>query len=181
MERIRNASKLEEYRRSLLERPDSRKKVIRICNTGCRGKGSSKVVEAFENQIRKENLQGEVTIRKTGCHGFCEIGSVLVIEPDNILYQRVKPEDVPEIVSETILNGNFLERLLYQNPETGEKILHETEIPFYKNQKKLVSQNTGKIDPTHIEDYLAAGGYAALCKTLTSMTPIEMRPELLSM
>jgi NADH-quinone oxidoreductase subunit F len=132
------------------------------------------VAEALETHAREENLQDKVTIKKTGCHGFCEIGSVMVIEPDNILYQRVKPKDVPEILSETIVKGNVLDRLLYVDPKTGEKVLREAEIPFYQNQRKVVSSNTGKIDPTDIEDYLAVGGYAAVSKALTTMKPMEV-------
>lgn len=171
MTKINSPLELENYRISILKKRDLGKKVLRICNTGCRGTGSSKVVEAFENQIREQNIQDKVTIKKTGCHGFCEIGPVLVIEPDNILYQKVKPEDVPEILSETLLKGNFLARLLYRDPKTGDKILHEAEISFYRNQRKLVSKSCGQIDPTDIKDYIANGGYTALCKALDTMTP----------
>jgi NADH-quinone oxidoreductase subunit F len=174
MQRIKNASELENCRQSIVKKRDSGKKIIRLCNTGCRGRGSSGVAEALETHAREENLQDKVTIKKTGCHGFCEIGSVMVIEPDNILYQRVKPKDVPEILSETIVKGNVLDRLLYVDPKTGEKVLREAEIPFYQNQRKVVSSNTGKIDPTDIEDYLAVGGYAAVSKALTTMKPMEV-------
>ena len=117
---------LENYRISLQHHRDPKIKVIRICNTGCRGSGSSKVVDAFELQIVKNNLQDKVIIKKTGCHGFCEIGTVLVIEPDNILYQKVTPEDVSEILSHTIENGNLIQHLLYEAPKTKEKIVYET-------------------------------------------------------
>ncbi len=172
MDKIKSASELEDYRNSILQKRDSGKKIIRLCNTGCRGRGSSKVAEALENHVREEGLHDKVTVKKTGCHGFCEIGSIMVIEPDNILYQTVKPEDIPEILSETIVNGNVLDRLLYEDPKTGQKILREADIPFYRHQRKLVSHNTGKIDPTDIEDYLAAGGYSALAKALTTMKPV---------
>ena len=171
MTAISSPLELKNFRISILKKQDSRKKVVRICNTGCRGSGSSKVVEAFENQIEIHNIQDKLTIKKTGCHGFCEIGPVLVIEPDNILYQKVKPKDVPEILYETILKGNVIERLLYLNPKNGEKILHEDKIPFYQNQRKLVSHCVGRIDPTDIEDYIANGGYSALSKALDTMTP----------
>jgi NADH-quinone oxidoreductase subunit F len=174
MKKINSASELESHRESVARDRDSGKKVIRLCNTGCRGRGSSKVAEALENQVREEKLHDKVIIKQTGCHGFCEIGSVMVIEPDNILYQKVKPKDVPEILSETIVNDKILDRLLYQDPKTGEKILHEADIPFYQHQRKLVSHHTGKIDPKDIEDYLAAGGYAALAKALATMKPMEV-------
>ena len=174
MKKIESASELEDYRKSIVQERDSGKNVIRVCNTGCRGRGSSKVVEALENEVRQGDFQDKVIIKKTGCHGFCEIGSVLVIEPDNILYQKVKPKDVPEILSETVLQGNLLDRLLYRDPKTGKKILREAEIPFYQNQRKVVSHRSGKIDPTDIEDCLATGGYAAASKALTTMRPMEV-------
>lgn len=174
MEKIKSASELEKYRESIVAKGDPKKKVIRLCNTGCRGRGSSKVAEALEDHVKVENLRDKVTIKKTGCHGFCQIGSVMVIEPENILYQKVSPKDVPEIVSETILKGEILDRLLYKDPKTGEKIVKEADIPFYQHQRKVVSHNTGKIDPTDIEDYLAVGGYGAMAKALTTMKPTEV-------
>ena len=174
MGKIKSPSELESFRKSILDKRDSRKKIIRICNTGCRGRGSSKVVEAFEHHIRKKNLHDQVILKKTGCHGFCEIGSVLVIEPDNILYKDVKPENVPDILSETILQGNILKRLLYRDPIGKKRIQREADIPFYRNQEKTVSHNTGKIDPTDLDDYIAAGGYEALSKVLSSMTPVQV-------
>jgi NADH-quinone oxidoreductase subunit F len=174
MTKIRNTSELQHLREFILGEHALKKKVIRICNTGCRGRGSSSIVEAFENQVSKDNLQDKVMIKKTGCHGFCEAGSVMVIDPDNILYQQVTPDDVPEILSETILEGKVIDRLLYRDPITGEKIAPEAEIPFYRNQTKLVSFRTGRIDPAHIEDYLATDGYAGLAKALTTMTPHEI-------
>ncbi|KPK23145.1 MAG: NADH dehydrogenase [Nitrospira bacterium SG8_3] len=174
MKRISSASELEDLRKAILQERDPTKKIIRICNTGCRGSGSIKVADAFVHQITAENLQGRVTIKRTGCHGFCEIGPVLVIEPDNILYQKVKPDDVPEILSETILQGNLIERLLYRDPENGEKISQEADIPFYQNQRKMVSHRAGRIDPEDIDDYIAEGGYTALSKALTTMSPVEI-------
>lgn len=98
----------------------------------------------------------------------------MVIEPDNILYQKVRPQDVPEIISKTVLHGHVVDRLLYTDPETRMKILKETEIPFYRHQTKIVSQKTGRIDPTDIEDYIAQGGYSALAKALGTMSPMEV-------
>jgi len=174
MKKINSASDLEDFRKAILQERDPAKKIVRICNTGCRGSGSIRVADAFEHQIRAENLQGRVVIKRTGCHGFCEIGPVLVIEPDNILYQRVKPDDAAEILSETILKGNLIERLLYQDPENGERISPEADIPFYRNQRKMVSHRAGRIDPIDIDDYIAEGGYTALSKALTTMSPVEI-------
>jgi len=174
MKKISSASELKGFRKAILQERDPAKKIVRICNTGCRGTGSIKVADAFEQQIGADNLEDRVVLKRTGCHGFCEIGPVLVIEPDNILYQKVKSDDVAEILSETILKGNVVERLLYRNPENGEEISLEAGIPFYQNQRKMVSHRAGLIDPVDIEDYLTESGYAALSRALTTMTPEEI-------
>ncbi len=110
----------------------------------------------------------------TGCHGFCERGPLLVINPQKLFYQKVQVEDVPEILSETIEKGNVIDRLLYVNPVTGEKIVHEDEVPFYKLQERIIFGKNGSIDPTSIEDYIAIGGYKALVKALFNMSPEEI-------
>ena len=107
----------------------------------------------------------------TGCHGFCEKGPLVVIHPQKILYQTVKPENAQEIFQETILKGKIIESLLYAHPTTGEKITHEEDVPFYKRQMRIIFGNNGSIDPTSLEDYIAVGGYGALPKALLSMTP----------
>jgi NADH-quinone oxidoreductase subunit F len=174
LQQIRTTADLESLSEFLLQKRDPGKILIRICNTGCRARKSAKVIEAFENEVREQGLQDKVEIKKTGCHGFCEMGPIVVIEPENIFYCRVKPEDAVDIVSETILNGNVVERLLWKNPDTEEFVKCEKDIPFYKKQKKNISFNCGKIDPTDIEDYIASGGYSALGKALTTMTPAEV-------
>ena len=105
-------------------------------------------------------------VRTTGCHGFCERGPVVVIHPQGIFYQHVKPEDIPEVVAETVAQGNVMDRLLYTHPQTGEKITYERDVPFYQLQKRLILADNGLIDPTCIEDYIARGGYSALARAL---------------
>ena len=107
----------------------------------------------------------------TGCHGFCERGPLTVLYPQKIFYRRVTPSDVPEIIAETVLKGNIIDRLLYVDPMSGEKAYFENDVPFYKGQQRFVFGNNGVIDPTNIEDYLAIGGYSALCKVLFDMQP----------
>ncbi|GAG12001.1 unnamed protein product, partial [marine sediment metagenome] len=122
-------------------------------------------------EIARQNLSAKIDIKVTGCHGFCEKGPVVVIKPKNIFYQQVKAEDVPEIIAETVIKDKIVDRLLYTDPATGKKITYEHEVPFYKEQERLVFGNNGLIDPNVIEDYLAIGGYAALAKVLSGMTP----------
>ena len=111
--------------------------------------------------FRRRPKNNGVDLRVTGCHGFCERGPLVVIHPQKFLYQRVKPE-MPEIFEETVLNGKIIEYLLYDHPVTGEKIVSEEEVPFYKKQMRIIFGNNGSIDPTWIEDYIAVGGYRAL-------------------
>jgi NADH-quinone oxidoreductase subunit F len=129
------------------------------------------VAAHIEAEIKKQGLRAEVEIRKTGCHGFCERGPIIVIHPEEICYFQIEPKDVAEIVSQTIKEQTVIERLLYTDPSTNEKIMHESEIPFYNNQERLVFGSNGRIDPKSIDDYLAIGGYSALTKMFSEMTP----------
>lgn len=166
MLKIKTPQELERLRDSIRAKREPSKKWIRICATGCK---SQDVIDHLEREISESDLGSLVEIKKTGCHGFCQKGPLMVIEPDNIFYQKVKADDVSEILSETVLNGKVLDRLLYEDPETGERIIHEKDIPFYQRQMKIVTRNTGKIDPTDIEDYIASGGYSALVRAMTTM------------
>jgi len=105
-------------------------------------------------------------LKFTGCHGFCERGPIVTIRPENIFYQRVQENDVPEIIKETISKGRVVKRLLYEDSITKEKIVHMEEIPFYKFQKRLVLGQNGLLEPDKIQDYIAVGGYSALVKAL---------------
>jgi len=167
IKKIDSISELDSFRASILaERTDS-KPCVTICKgTGCSASGAGGLGSAFREEIMKQKLENKVDIRTTGCHGFCEKGPLVVIYPDKIVYKTVKSEDVPEIVRETLVNNNVVDRLLYQDSVTKEKIVHESEIPFYKKQFRLIFGNNGKIDPTRIEDYIALGGYSSLSKVL---------------
>ncbi|HID29046.1 MAG TPA: 4Fe-4S dicluster domain-containing protein, partial [Desulfobacterales bacterium] len=129
-------------------------------------------------EIKKQGLSDEGDIRKTGCHGFCEKGPIIVIHPEKTSYFQVEPKDVPEIISRTIKEKKVVERLLYVDPSTNEKIIHESEIPFYKNQERLVFGSNGSIDPKSIDDYLAIGGYSALAQVLSGMTSEQVLEEV---
>jgi len=136
------------------------------------------VVDAFKKVLQNHPEGGRVNLRLTGCHGFCEKGPLVVIHPQKILYQRVKPENAQEIFQETVLGGKVLEALLYEHPTTKQKIVQEDQVPFYQKQTRIIFGNNGSIDPTRIEDYLAVGGYRALCKALFSMKPEEVIREV---
>jgi NADH:ubiquinone oxidoreductase subunit F (NADH-binding)/(2Fe-2S) ferredoxin/NAD-dependent dihydropyrimidine dehydrogenase PreA subunit len=176
---IRSIDQLEALQKSLSAQRDSMQTCITICaGTGCLASGAGEVIKAFREEVERQGLRGRIEIRESGCHGFCERGPLVVIRPQKIFYPLVKPEDVPEIVSETAVNGRIIDRLLYINPSTGEKLIHEDEVPFYKLQKRLIFGNNGEIDPTNIEDYLAIGGYGALAKALYTMAPNQIVEEI---
>ena len=179
MTKFSSAKDLENHRQALLKQRDSKKLCIAICSgTGCHAYASEKVVAAFEEQLQKQNMEVMVDIKRTGCHGFCEKGPIVVVYPHEICYCKVKPEDVSEIITCTIQQGKPVERLLYTDPETGKKITLETDIPFYKNQTRLIFGNNRKIDPKIIDDYIALDGYKALVKTLFKMTPQQVLDEV---
>jgi len=179
MPRINSPAELEEYRQGLLAERDPNKPCITLCSgSACHATGSKEVAARLAEEIEKQGLSGEVDIRLTGCHGYCERGPIIVIHPEEICYFQISPEDVPDIISQTIKEKQVVERLLYIDPETGEKIVHESEIPFYKHQERLVFGSNGNIDPKNIDDYLAIGGYSALAKALSGMTPEAVLEEV---
>jgi len=175
MKRINNPQELEKVREGILGSRDPDKPCITICSgTGCHAFGCEKVTESFRAELRKQGLEERIYIRTTGCHGFCEKGPLVVINPQKIFYQRVTPEDTGEIIAETLLKNNIIDRLLYTHPQTGEKIVKEENVPFYKGQMRIIFGNNGKIDPTKMEDYIAIGGYKALSKVLRELSPPEI-------
>jgi NADH-quinone oxidoreductase subunit F len=129
------------------------------------------VIDAVKKELKKQKLGRKVSVRVTGCHGFCEQGPIMVLEPGNIFYCHLKPEDAPEIVTQTLLKGEVIDRLLYTDPATSQKVQTEGDIWFYRAQdRQLLAQNR-KVDPCSIEDYLDIEGYTALAKTLAELSP----------
>ena len=179
MSQINSPVELEEFRKGILASRDSQKTCITLCSgSACNASGSAEVAQALEVEIEKQGLVGTVDIRKTGCHGFCERGPIIVNNPEGVCYLQITPEDVPEIILETAKEKRVIDRLLYTDPESGERIVHESDIPFYKNQQRLVFGPNLSIDPKSIDDYLAIDGYAALAKALASMSDIEVLEEV---
>ena len=175
MPRINSPAELEEFRRDIISKRGPNKPCIAVCTgTGCLALGAAKVVAPFKEEIKKQGLETKVDVRETGCPGFCERGPLTVIYPDEICYLQVQPGDAEEIVSQTILAKKVIDRLLYVDPTTGAKTVHESEIPFYRKQKRLLIGNNIKVDPKSIDDYLAVGGYAALVKALFHQTPEQV-------
>ena len=179
MTRINSPVELEACRKEIVSRRDPNKPCIAVCTgTGCLALGAGKVVTALREEIKKQGQEGNIDIkvdlRETGCPGFCERGPVIVIYPKEICYLQVQPGDAAEIISQTILGNRVIDRLLYVDPATGEKSVRESEIPFYKNQMRLLIGNNIRLDPKSIEDYLLLGGYSALSKALSQMKPEQV-------
>ena len=174
-QRMTSISGLRNLRQSLQASKDGHKPCITLCaGTGCQACGALEVVEGFRREILERNLAGKIEVRASGCHGFCERGPLVVIRPERICYTNVEVTDVPQILSRTVLQGEVIDRLLYQDPVTKEKIVHEQDIPFYKFQRRIVFGRNGEIDPTEIDDYIAIGGYQGIERVLSGMTPEEV-------
>lgn len=178
MAKLRSPADLEKKREQILSQRDPNKPCVTICSgTGCHVLGSDKVAEAFVSEISKNGLTAKVDVRRTGCHGFCERGPVVVMFPEGACYLGVKPADVPDVVSRTLGDKQLVERLLYKD-SAGKTIAHERDIPFYKFQSRIVFGNNTRIDPKSIDDYIALGGYSALAKALFKMSPEEVLGEV---
>jgi len=177
---LSSVEELEELRKEILSKRRPDKPIITVCTgTACQTYGSLEIYRKFADEIKKQGLKGSVVEAKaTGCHGFCEQGPVVVIFPQEICYVKVKFDDVPEIVSATLAQGRVIERLLYEDPVTGQRIAKDSDIPFYKNQMRLVFGNNRYINPGEIDDYMALGGYSALSKALFQMTPEQVLEEI---
>ncbi len=177
--RIDDAAALEELRGRLRAQRDESKVRIRICMTGCRAQGAEELMAAFREEIRRRGLS-EVELVPTGCHGFCAMAPVLVVEPAGIFYGGISAADAPEIVEQTVLAGKPVERLLYRDPESGNPVPLARDIPFYQKQMKIVLRNCGEIDPTDMGEYIRRDGYAALSRVLSSMKPEDVVREIAS-
>ena len=179
MARLTSIQDLEILRDEITCKRDPKKKMwqsvpVPAAKALARERSSAPLKERF----LRRGLEKEISIKETGCPGFCEKGTLVVVYPQGIYYMGVQPDDVQEIVEETILKGELVERLLYTDPATGQKAILEDDIPFYNHQMRLLIKNNIKIDPKNIYDYIALGGYAALARVLSQMTPQEVIDEI---
>ena len=148
---------------------------VLVCGgTGCTSGGCEKVIDALNSEIQAAGLTEEVCVVKTGCHGLCALGPVMIVYPDDILYAMVKPEDAHEIVQEHLLKGRPVTRLIYDDSVTTEGVKSLNDTNFYRKQTRVALRNCGVINPEKIDEYIARDGYMALGKVLTEMTPDEV-------
>jgi len=159
--------------------PEGLTKQILICTgTGCVSSGSQRLIELVREELVNNQLDELVRVRSTGCHGFCEQGPIVIIEPDKTFYTKVKPSDIPEIIATDIVGGKKVERLLYRDPVSGESAVTYETVNFYAKQNRIILNNCGQINPERISHYLARQGYQALEKVLHTMTPEEVIEEV---
>ncbi|MBO5453755.1 MAG: NADH-quinone oxidoreductase subunit NuoF [Clostridia bacterium] len=148
---------------------------VLVCGgTGCSSSHSEQIIEEFEAQIKKNGLDSEVKVVKTGCFGLCALGPVVIVYPEGSFYSMVQTEDVAEIVEQHLLKGRIVKRLLYKETIEEDNIKSLNEVDFYKKQKRVALRNCGVIDPENIDEYIAYDGYKALGKVLTEMTPEQV-------
>ena len=154
---------------------DGYSKHVLVCGgTGCTSSDSLKIIEKLEEEIKKNGKENEIGIVKTGCFGLCALGPIMIVYPEGAFYSRVSVDDIPEIVSEHLVNGNIVTRLLYEETVDGEKILPLNETKFYKKQHRIALRNCGVIAPECIDEYIGTHGYEALGKVLTEMKPEDV-------
>ncbi len=148
---------------------------VLVCGgTGCTSSGSARIIESLRAELKKNELAGEVAVVQTGCHGLCALGPIMIIYPEATFYAMVTEEDVPEIVSEHLLKGRIVTRLVYKEMVTEEGLKSLNETNFYKKQHRIALRNCGVINPEEIDEYIGTGGYEALGRVLTEYTPDQV-------
>jgi len=175
MTQLANVQELNKLRETLVAAVKPDMPYVSICaGTGCLACGCKPVTDEFRRLFKERNLGEKYRLKTTGCHGFCERGPVVVIHPQGIFYQQMKPEDVKEVVEMTLEKGEIVHRLLYRHPQTDEEIICEKDVPFYKYQQRIVFADNGELDPREIDDYIRLDGYQAMAKVLFEMIPEEV-------
>ena len=171
MEKLRSIEELALLRDKIKASVDHSKPCVYICGgTGCKASGADKAKDALKAVLDAKGMS-DVKIKMTGCHGFCEKGALMIVDPYDIYYCNIQPEDMEEVVEKTIKNGEPIERLLYHDPVSGKIFTHSKDNPFYVKQQRVVLANCGHIDASSMEDCLEKDGFAALAKMLGGMTP----------
>jgi len=171
MQILSSVDELKELRSVLFDAIDKDKPRIVICaGTACQASGSNDIIRVAKRYIIEKKLVGKVALRITGCHGFCEMGPFILTEPQQAFYTQVQLDDVPRII-EALLSDEYVQDLLYEDHDTGQKYLNRDDIPFFKNQKRSILGANTKIDPIRIYDYIAQDGYRALEDILSRNDP----------
>src|SRR5438132_8999281 len=164
MQKLKSPSEVNEMR-LCLEAFETTRPCISVCaGSGCKASGAQNVLDSLHRELERRGLEGAIDIKSTGCHGFCEKGPVMIVWPEKVFYNGVSQSDAKDIVN-SVTNGHKpVEKLLYKDPTTGQRVLHEHDVPFYARQQRILFGNNGKIDPKDIRDYIKVGGYSALAR-----------------
>jgi NADH-quinone oxidoreductase subunit F len=179
--RVDTPTRLEKWRRECVKKQAAVKTRIMVCQgPGCLASGSDLILKEFRRILARKKIRNITveSIKKTGCHGLCSRGPLVVIEPKGIFYGHVKKAQVKDIIEKTIIKGKLIDKLLYSEGKGKKKITDWREIPFYSRQKRIALRNVGQIDPDEITDYIAAGGYSSLAKVLKEMKPSQVIDEV---
>jgi NADH-quinone oxidoreductase subunit F len=179
--RVDSRAAFEALRDEALRRGAERtREVLVCCGTGCLANGSAKVAEAFAAELAARGLDATVGTftKRTGCHGFCERGPLVVVQPEGILYTQVKPKDVAEICEVTVAGREVVKRLLYKDPADKKRVERYGDVPFYAHQTRIAMRNIGKIDPTDLLDAVAHGAYAGMVRALLDLSPEQVIAEV---
>jgi NADH:ubiquinone oxidoreductase subunit F (NADH-binding)/(2Fe-2S) ferredoxin/NAD-dependent dihydropyrimidine dehydrogenase PreA subunit len=180
MEKLRSPQDLEALRGTCRQPGSGGRPCLSVCaGSGCTASGAQEVLQALRAEVERQGLQDAVEVKSTGCHGFCEKGPVMVVWPEKVFYNGVGPRDASAILGSVTDGKKPVERLLYKDPVSGARILHEHEVPFYGRQQRVLFGNNGQIDPKDIRDYIRVGGYASLAKVVTKLSRAEIVDEVL--
>jgi NADH-quinone oxidoreductase subunit F len=172
MPRLNSVKELETYRAQCLAGSDPNRPCLTVCaGSGCTAAGAEDVLAALRKSLEKHGLQDKIDVKSTGCHGFCEKGPVMIVWPEGTFYNGVGAGNAADIVASVSDGHKPVEKLLYKDPVTGQKVHKEDEVPFYAHQQRVLFGSNGRIDPKNIGDYLRVGGYTALAKVLETQTP----------
>ena len=172
---LRSPQELEALRTTCREPGGSGRPCLSVCaGSGCTASGAQEVLQSLRRELERQGLQDAVEVKSTGCHGFCEKGPVMVVWPEKVFYNGVGPRDAAALVASVSNGRKPVERLLYKDPVSGARVLHEDEVPFYRRQQRILFGNNGQIDPKDIRDYVRVGGYAALAKALATLSAPEV-------
>jgi NADH:ubiquinone oxidoreductase subunit F (NADH-binding)/NAD-dependent dihydropyrimidine dehydrogenase PreA subunit/(2Fe-2S) ferredoxin len=172
MSRLETPADLAKLREEIIAQRNAKGTWLAVCaGTGCRAYGAEALAESLESEIENRGLGAKIGVRRTGCHGFCERGPLVVVQPSDACYVGTQPKNIPAILDKLTTGEGSVDKLHYLDEDSGKRLSTLEEIPFYKYQKRILLENNVRIDASNIRDYIAVGGYSALAKALSGMTP----------
>jgi len=177
--RLESVDALRAQRDELARRRDPGARMISVCGgTACTAFMYPQVLVEIRAELEKRGVADTIPLKVVGCPGFCSVGPIVIVHPSRVFYPHVREEDVPRIIERTLLRDEVIDELLYVDPATGKRIVHDSEVPFYAKQTRVVLGLSGVVDPTDLADYIDHDGYAAAAKALSSMSPQQVIDEV---